>query len=261
MERAHPGGAPDGPPAAATAGTPACANAARRHFIVQRAPGFLLAAALPASGALQACSGRKPIRGQPVAAGSTVLALGDSLTYGTGAGTGSATGAGTGQGSEQAAYPAVLARLTGWQVINAGVPGDTSAQALARTPSLLEEHRPALVLLGIGGNDFLRRMDEGVVRANVRHICELVRASGAQLLLIAVPRPTLAAKFTGSLTDHPMYGELAEALRVPLYRQGWAEVLGDERLKSDAIHANAAGYEQFARGLAATARAAGLLAG
>lgn len=198
---------------------------------------------------LAACSGRKPIRGQPVAAGSTVLALGDSLTHGTGAGV------------EQASYPAVLGRLTGWQVVNAGVPGDTTAQALARTPPLLEEHRPALVLLGIGGNDFLRRMDEGATRANVLRLCDLVRTSGAQLLLIAVPRPTLAAKFTGSLTDHPMYGEIAEAQRIPLHRQGWAEVLGDERLKSDAIHANAAGYEQFARGLVATARAAGLLVG
>jgi acyl-CoA hydrolase len=212
--------------------------------------GLALAAA-PA--ALAACSGRKSIRGQPVAPGSTVLALGDSLTFGT--------GARTDAGGEQASYPAVLARLTGWLVVNAGVPGDTTAQALARTPSLLEEHKPSLVLLGIGGNDFLRRMDEGAARGNVQRICDLVRGSGAQLLLIAVPRPTLAARFTGSLTDHPMYGELAEALRIPLHRQGWAEVLGDERLKSDAIHANAAGYEQFARGLAATARVAGLLVG
>jgi lysophospholipase L1-like esterase len=36
-------------------------------------------------------------------------------------------------------------------------------------------------------------------------------------------------------------------------------VLADERLRSDSIHANAAGYEQFARGLVATLRAAGLL--
>ncbi|MBI5718252.1 MAG: arylesterase [Burkholderiales bacterium] len=217
------------------------AAAAGRRRLVQ---GFALAAVWPV---LAACSGRKPIRGQPVADGATVLALGDSLTHGTGA------------GGEQASYPAVLARLTGWQVINAGVPGDTTAQALARTPALLEEHRPALVLPSIGGNDLLRRMDETTARANLQRICELAQASGAQLLLIAVPRPTLAAKFTGSLTDHPMYGELAEALRIPLHRQGWAEVLGEERLRSDAIHANAAGYEQFARGLVATARAAGLL--
>ncbi len=209
-------------------------------------PLWALGATLPA--ALAGCGGRKPIRGQPVAAGATVLALGDSLTHGTGA-------------PPDASYPAVLARLTGWKVVNAGVPGDTTTLALERTPALLDEHRPALVLLGIGGNDFLRRLDEAVARSNLLRICELARAGAVQLLLIAVPRPTLAARFTGSLTDHPMYGELAEQHRLPLHRQGWAEVLGDERLRSDAIHANAAGYEQFARGLAATARAAGLLVG
>ncbi|MCW5636825.1 MAG: arylesterase [Rubrivivax sp.] len=207
--------------------------------------GLVVAAGLPL--VLWACSGRKPVRGQPVAAGATVLALGDSLTFGTGA------------GGEQGSYPAVLARLTGWQVVNAGVPGDTTVDVLARTPALLEAHRPSLVLLGIGGNDLLRRVDEAAIRANLLRLVEHVRGSGAQLVLIAVPRPSLAAKVTGSLSDHPMYGELAEAQRIPLHRQGWAEVLADDRLRSDTIHANAAGYEQFARGLVATLRAAGML--
>lgn len=210
----------------------------------------LLALAMPAPlfVGLAGCSRRSPIRGQAVAAGATVLALGDSLTYGTGA-------------PPESSYPAVLQRLTGWRVINAGVPGDTVEQALARAPALLQEHAPALVLIGIGGNDFLRRLDEGAARANIVRIVDLVKAAGAQAVLIAVPRPTLAARFTGSLTDHPMYGEIAEQLRLPLHRQGWSEVLGDDRLRSDSIHANAAGYEQFARSLLATLRAAALYAG
>jgi len=87
-----------------------------------------------------------------------------------------------------------------------------------------------------------------------------VQARGAQLLLIGVPQPTIAARVTGQLNDHALYGELAESMRVPLHRQGWAEVLAEERLRADAIHANAAGYEQFARGLLATLRATELLA-
>jgi acyl-CoA thioesterase I len=195
--------------------------------------------------ALPGCS-RQPIKARPVPAGATVLALGDSLTFGTGA-------------APDASYPAVLSRLSGWNVINAGVPSDTSAQALARVQPLLEEHKPALVLLCIGGNDLLRRLDEAALRGNIERICQAASQASAQVLLLAVPGPTLAAKFTGSLSDHPLYGELAEALKLPLHRQGWSEVLAEERLRADAIHANAAGYEQFARGLLATLRTTGML--
>lgn len=203
---------------------------------------MVAAAALP----LWACSRRAPVRADPVAAGATVLALGDSLTQGVGAPPG-------------AAYPAELERLSGWHVVNGGVSGDTSAQALDRLPELLHQHQPALVLVGIGGNDFLRRLPEAQTRENIRRACEAARAAGAQVLLIAVPRPSAAAAFTGSLTDHVLYGEIAEALRIPLHRQGWSEVLADPALRADAIHANAAGYAAFARGLLATARAVGLL--
>jgi acyl-CoA thioesterase I len=200
---------------------------------------------LGAAAALPGC-GRPRIRADAVAPGAAVLALGDSLTFGTGA-------------PPDAAYPAVLERLSGWQLHNAGVPGDTSAQALERLPPLLQAP-PALVLLCIGGNDFLRRVPESDTRQHVRTICETVRATGAQLLLIGVPRPTLSAAFTGSLSDHPLYGDIAETLKLPLHRQGWSEVLADESLRSDAIHANAQGYARFAQGLVATARAVGLLA-
>ena len=202
---------------------------------------------LGAAGAigLAGCS-RPRVRAQPVPPGASVLALGDSLTFGTGA-------------APETAYPAVLAGLSGWRVVNAGVPGDTAAQGLERLPALLQEHAPALVLVGLGGNDFLRRLPEADTRRHVQAACEQARAAGAQVLLIAVPRPSVAAAFTGSLTDHPLYGEIAEQMKLPLHRQGWSEVLADESLRSDAIHANARGYAAFAKGLVATARAVGLL--
>jgi acyl-CoA thioesterase I len=195
---------------------------------------------------LAGCGRGQAVRGQAVARGAKVLALGDSLTYGTGA-------------TPETAYPAVLAESTGWDVVNAGVPGHTTAQALERLPALLDEHRPALVLVSIGGNDFLRRQPEDAARAAIVRICEQVRGAGAQVLLIAVPRPTLAARFTGSLDDHPMYEAIAAELKLPLHARGWADVLQDESLRADAIHANAAGYRRFADGLAKAARSAGLL--
>ncbi|WP_088286602.1 GDSL-type esterase/lipase family protein [Ideonella sp. A 288] len=209
----------------------------------------LLAAALAvaALAALPGCQKSSGPKATPVPPGATVLALGDSLTQGTGA-------------PPEAAYPAVLAGLTGWQVVNAGVSGNTSAQGLDRLPALLAEHRPALVLLGLGGNDLLRRLPDEALRDNLRRAITLAREAGAQVMLIAVPRPTVTAAFTGSLTDHPLYAQLADELGLPLQRQGWSEVLADERLRSDNIHANAEGYAQFAQNLRATAQAVGLLA-
>ena len=196
--------------------------------------------------ALAACDKRRLPAGQLLPAGATVLALGDSITHGTGA-------------AAEAAYPAQLAQLTGWHVVNGGVPGDTSAQALARLPALLAEHRPVLVIASIGGNDFLRRMPEAETEAHLRRIVALAREAGSQVLLVAVPRPTLAAAVGAGLSDHPVYRRLADELALPLHAGGWASVLGDDALKSDQIHANAAGYRTFAEGLATTLRSAGWL--
>ena len=205
---------------------------------------LLLSASLASVFGLVAC-GRKPPRAQAVPAGATVLALGDSLTSGVGA-------------SADTAYPAELARLTGWKVVNGGVSGDTSAQALERLPGLLQQHQPALVIVGIGGNDFLRRQSAATARTNILRICTEARASGAQVLLVAVPELSLLAA-AGRLSDHPMYEEIAEELKIPLHAKGWSGVLAQERLRSDQIHANATGYAEFAQGLVGTLQQTGLL--
>ncbi len=190
---------------------------------------------------------RDKMTAQPVPPGSTVLALGDSLTFGTGA-------------SAETSYPTVLAGLTGWNVVNAGVPGDTSAQALARLPALLAEHQPKLVIVSIGGNDFLRKLPESDTRTHVHAICKQSLAAGAQVLLVAVPRATVAAAL-GQMTDHALYAEVAKDLKIPLQREAWGEVLAQPDLRADAVHANARGYAQFARSVQGTAAAVGLLPG
>ena len=216
----------------------AVTSVTRRGFAVRVAGAGLLAAAL-------AGCGRDKKTAQPVPPGSTVLALGDSLTFGTGA-------------SAETSYPTVLAGLTGWNVVNAGVPGDTSAQALARLPALLAEHQPKLVIVSIGGNDFLRKLPESDTRTHVHAICKQSLAAGAQVLLVAVPRATVAAAL-GQMTDHALYAEVAEDLKIPLQREAWGEVLAQPDLRADAVHANARGYAQFARSVQSTAAAVGLL--
>ncbi|MDZ7866597.1 GDSL-type esterase/lipase family protein [Acidovorax sp.] len=202
---------------------------------------MLTAALVPLAGC-----GRKPPRAQAIPPGATVLALGDSLTSGVGA-------------SAETAYPAVLQRLTGWKVVNAGVSGDTSAGALQRLPGLLQQHRPALVIVSIGGNDFLRRQSASATRTNVHRICADAKAGGAQVLLVAIPELTILATL-GQLSDHAMFEDIAKELEVPLHRKGWSGVLADAKLRSDNIHANAAGYELFTQGLVDTLKDTGLLA-
>ena len=222
------------PPAAPFVADPLLPAIGRRAWL-------LMAAALALSG----CGPR--LATAEVPAGATVLALGDSITFGTGA-------------PPQASYPAVLAGLSGWEVVNAGVPGDTSAEALARLPALLDEHAPRLVLVSIGGNDFLRRVAPAQTRANIRAICEQALAAGAQVLLVAIPEANALAAASRSLSDHALYEELATQLKLPLHAGGWAGVLSDPALRSDPIHANAQGYQAFARGLAQRLRELGLLA-
>lgn len=199
------------------------------HYITRRR--FVQISALLAA-ALTACSKTAPHAALPE--GSTILALGDSLTAGYGA-------------DAEAAYPAVLAGLTGWQIINGGVSGNTSAQALARLPALMRR-QPQLVLVSIGGNDFLRKVPEADTRSNIRQIVQQIKAAGVPAVLVAVPYFTTGALF-GRLSEHPMYEELAAELNVPLLKGAWAEVLGDKKLKSDQIHANAQGYRVFAENM------------
>ena len=169
-----------------------------------------------------------------------IVAFGDSLTHGTGA-------------SADTAYPAVLGALTGRTVVNAGVPGDTTASALERLPGVLAEHRPRLVLLCLGGNDMLRKHPEASTENNLRLLVQTIRASGAEVMLIAVPEPKLFGGAPG------FYARVAEEMRLPLEDDVFNDVLKDNRLKSDPIHANAAGYRVVAERLAEFLQEAGAL--
>ena len=192
--------------------------------------------------ALLAGCGRRRIR--KLVAGDAILAVSDSLTAGFGAPKG-------------ADYPAQLAQILGHKVINGGVSGDTSAQALARLPDLLVQ-KPKLVVVSIGGNDFLQRQPESGTRENIRKMVADIRATGVPAVLVAIPHFTTGA-LLGMVSEHPLYAELADELDVPLLKGAWADILGDKDLKSDAVHANAAGYWLFAEQLAGFLRKLGLV--
>ena len=188
--------------------------------------GVLLAAILASLPVLSVgCARAARIR--PLAANAVVLAFGDSLTAGYGAEMGQD-------------YPSVLAKLSGWQVVNAGVSGELSAAGLARLPGVLEDHRPALVLLCHGGNDILADSSGASIAANLDSMIRLCREAGAEVVLLAVPRRGLRLKAA------PLYAEVAKRNGVPLVADVVAEVLSKNALKSDYVHPNAAGYARIA---------------
>ncbi|MCK2084898.1 arylesterase [Aeromonas sp. 3925] len=177
---------------------------------------------------------------RPLAAGETILAFGDSLTVGRGV-------------NPAQSYPSVLASLSGHPVINGGVSGELSRAGRARLPGLLAEHRPALVILLEGGNDILHGSGEGALKANLAAMIEAVQGSGAQVLLVAVPRKSLFAD------GAPLYGELAEQYGLVLDNDSLGELLRTPGLKSDAVHLNAQGYGALAERLHRLLQARGAL--
>ena len=190
--------------------------------------------------ALLACGVSKPKLAH-LPEDAVVLAFGDSLTAGTGA-------------TREHAYPEQLSALIGRKVINAGVEGETTAEGRERLPRLLEAVRPALVLLCLGGNDMLRRMDRAAMRENLGAMIRDIRDHGAEVVLLAVPEPRLLR-----LQPEPAYETLAQAFGIPLEGEAMTQVLGDRRLKSDEIHPNAEGYRRIAEAVAQVLRRAGAI--
>ena len=173
-------------------------------------------------------------------AAAVVLAFGDSLTYGTGA-------------SPEQSYPAVLGRAIGRKVVNAGVPGETSAQGLERLPEVLDEVKPRLLILCHGGNDFLRRLDDAAAAANVRAMIRLARQKGIDVVLLATPKPGLPPSIP------TFYGEIAAEQKVPFEEGVIRTVLFDNRLKSDMVHPNGQGYAAIAEAVHKVLKKSGAL--
>ena len=194
--------------------------------------------------AVSACSQRPAF--EPLEEGAVVLAFGNSITYGTGS-------------SGSLNYPAYLSRETGWRVINAGIPGDTASGGRHRIGPLLSQHQPALVIVELGGNDFLRQRPTDQVKEDLRAVVRASSEADALPVLLAVPRLSLLRASTGTLADADIYRELAAEENVLLIEDVLSDVLSEDALRADPIHPNARGYERLAQTVARELRAAGLL--
>jgi acyl-CoA thioesterase I len=184
--------------------------------------------------------GDKAAKLPKLAPSDVVVAFGDSLTFGTGA-------------AEDESYPAVLSKSIGRTVIRAGVPGEVTAQGLARLPDVISEHNPRLVIVCLGGNDMLRKVADAEIRRNLAAIVKLLKDRGIATVLVGVPRPAL-------ITSAPeFYAEIAKEHGVPYEGKVVTSVLYSNETKSDPIHPNAKGYRLMADAIEQLLRKAGAL--
>jgi acyl-CoA thioesterase-1 len=158
--------------------------------------------------------------------GTTIVAFGDSLTAGYGAGPGED-------------YPSRLAAMLNTPVVNAGVSGDTTESALARVDDVLAKN-PRIVIVGLGGNDFLRRAPIETTKANLASIVRRIQGQGAMVVLLGFEFPTFGPDY-GDL-----YEDVADEQRCLLVPDLLDGILSNPKLKSDEIHPNAAGYALMA---------------
>lgn len=161
-----------------------------------------------------------------------VLVLGDSLS--------AAYGIRLEQGWVALLQDRLKAKGYGHRVINASSSGETTGGALARLPRALEKHRPAIVILELGGNDGLRGLPIAEIRDNFEALIRLSRDSGASVLLVGmrIP-PNYGATYTSAF--HGLYADLAGRYRLPLVPfllDGIA--LDDTLMQEDGLHPSAA---------------------
>jgi len=159
--------------------------------------------------------------------GTNVIAFGDSLTAGYGAQPGQD-------------YPSRVSAATGIAIINAGVSGDTTEMALARVDNDVLSRDPRIVIVGLGGNDYLQSVPIATTETNLRSIIDKIEGAGAAVILLGFRFPSLNADYES------MYQRVAKDERCCFVANVLSGILTHPELKSDEVHPNARGYQLMA---------------
>jgi acyl-CoA thioesterase-1 len=175
--------------------------------------------------------------GAEIAAPRTIVVLGDSLSAGYGI-------------KVQEGWVNLLAQRIasegyGYKVVNASVSGETTQGGLARLPRALQLHKPAVVIIELGGNDGLRGLPLATSRENLRRAIELASAARARVVLVGmmIP-PNYGERYAREFRE--MFTTLASGKRVELVPFLLDQVaLNPELMQTDGIHANAKGQSRM----------------
>ena len=172
-----------------------------------------------------------------VPAQRTIIVLGDSLSAGY--------GIKIQEGWVNLLAKRLVAEGYGYRVVNASISGETTQGGLARLPRALETHKPAVVIVELGGNDGLRGLPLKASRDNLDRIIGLSLAAQARVLLVGMIIPP---------NYGPRYGEEFRGMFTDLaakYPVGFVPFLLDQvalepgLMQADGIHPNAAGQPRM----------------
>ncbi len=167
----------------------------------------------------------RPITNYPPQ-GKTIVAFGDSLVEGVGATAGND-------------FISLLSYEIGEPIINMGVSGNTSADGLARVDKVNAQD-PKIVLLLLGGNDFLRKIPIEETFKNIDDIVIKLQSEGAVVILLGIRGGILSDKFDERFEE---IADSRDTLYVPNVLDG---LLTRPELMEDSIHPNDAGYKKIA---------------
>ena len=160
-------------------------------------------------------------------AGERIIAFGDSLVEGVGATAGHD-------------FVSVLSRRLGIPIINAGRRGDTTASALARLDEAVLSRRPRVVIVLLGGNDFLRRIPRETTFENLETIGRRIREQGAAVVLVGVKVGFFSDAYGSE------YESVARAMSAGVVPDILDGIFGHAGRMSDGVHPNDRGYEMMA---------------
>lgn len=160
--------------------------------------------------------------------GKNIICFGDSITFGYGAN----------QGED---YPFALAKMVSIPVINAGIDGDTSSEALKRLQSDILDRDPLLVIIEFCGNDFLRKIPKEVTANNIREMVEKIQAKGAMAAIVDISAGMFLGEYRAILHN------LAKEKGVIFISSILNGIITNPSMKSDFLHPNADGYKLIAQ--------------
>jgi len=156
----------------------------------------------------------------------TIVAFGDSLVEGKGSTSGND-------------FVSLLSKKINKPILNLGISGNTTQDGLARLDRVTDT-QPGTVLLLLGGNDYLQKVEKKKTFKNLEQIIQTLQSKGIFVILLGIRGGILTDSFDGD------FANLADKMHIPYVPNVLSGLYGNQQYMSDAVHPNDRGYTKIA---------------